>query len=76
MTNQELNWINVRYSDVSKTESNKKQGLTIRFMTTPQDVPTSWRHTIRETSSGRKEAFLSFVILHQKSQLYCLKKMV
>lgn len=36
-------WIDVQYEDVVDIPSVKKRGLTIRFMTSPLDVPDMWR---------------------------------
>lgn len=74
MTNKQVDWINVRYSDVSQSENSKKHGLTIRFMTAPQDVPDMWRHEIQTTSEGWQEAVFEFKYLASKEPSRWLNK--
>lgn len=43
MTLKTNEWIDVQYEDVASIPEVKHRGLTIRFMTSPLDVPDMWR---------------------------------
>lgn len=66
MTDRKSDWINVCYEDVSQSKSEKKSGVTIRFMTAPQDIPEVWRHSIHETPDQGYEAVFEFRYLATK----------
>lgn len=66
MTDSKTDWVNVRYEDVSLSKNEKKHGVTICFMTSPQDVPEMWRHGIQKTSSNEHEAVFEFNYLASK----------
>lgn len=63
MTNSSADWISVRYSDVRQSKDGQHQGVTIRLMTTPQDVPEMWRHGVVTKPDGSKEVVFEFKYL-------------
>ncbi|MBX6966023.1 hypothetical protein [Alcaligenes faecalis] len=69
----QADWINVRYEDVNQSTAPKKGGVTVRFMTSPLDVPDMWRHSIQKTSEGGEFVF-EFKYLATKEPLRSFEK--
>lgn len=74
MTGRKADWVNVRYEDVSLSKNEKKHGVTVFFMTSPQDVPEMWRHGIQETPSKGHEAVFEFRYLASKEPSKFIEK--
>lgn len=74
MRNSKDEWINVRYEDASRSKSRKKGGVTVRFMTSPLDVPDMWRHGIQTASSGDPELIFEFKYLATKEPIRTVLK--
>lgn len=74
MTDRIDDWVNVHYEDFSQSKDEKKQGVIIRFMASPLDVPDMWRHGIVETSNGDHVAIFEFKYLAFKESARVLEK--
>jgi len=69
MTNSPADWVSVHYEDVRQSGSSQKKknnGVTVRFMASPLDVPDMWRHDLRETDDGGVELLCEFKYLATK----------
>ncbi|MCX5590895.1 hypothetical protein [Alcaligenes endophyticus] len=69
MKSSNTDWVNVRYEEANRSTAQKNAGVTVRFMTSPLDVPDMWRHVVQPTSSGGAEFIFEFKYLAAKEPL-------
>lgn len=74
MTNSAADWVSVHYEDVRQSKSQKKKGVTVRFMASPLDVPDMWRHDVHDTDGGGVELVCEFKYLATKEPTKAFEK--
>lgn len=74
MKNRNVDWVRVRYEDVSQSKAPRKKGVSVHFMVSPLDVPDMWRHSVRETADGGQEFVCEFKYLATKEAVRSFEK--